>query len=157
MSHHHPFLVKAFEVAKQSMDKGNLPFGCILTGPDGTVLIEGENTVVTDNNTIAHCEINLVNQLAGKFDADFLQQCTVYATTEPCPMCAGAIFWSGIGHLVYALSKESFHAIAGTQNPAHVLDMKAGELLGRGGRAVTIEGPVMEEEAKNIYATWLVP
>lgn len=155
MSHHHLFLLKAFEVAKRSMDKGNLPFGCILTGPDGAILIEGENTVVTEEDAIAHCEINLVHQLRGKYSADFLQQCTVYATTEPCPMCAGAIFWSGVGHLVYALSKESFHAIAGTNNPAHILNMKAGELLSRGGRAVTIEGPVMEQEAGKIYKEWL--
>jgi tRNA(Arg) A34 adenosine deaminase TadA len=133
MPDHLHFLEKAFAVAKRSMDKGNLPFGCLLTGPDNTILIEGENTVVTDNDAIAHCEINLVHQLKGKYEPDFLQQCTVYATTEPCPMCAGAIFWSGIGNLVYALSKETFHHIAGTQNPAHILDMKAEELLHRGG------------------------
>ncbi len=154
LTHHH-FLHKAFEVAQRSIDKGNLPFGCILIGPDHEILLEGENTVVTANDAIGHCEINLVHQLSGKFELDFLQRCTVYATTEPCPMCAGAIFWSGIGKIVYALGKESFHHIARTQDPAHVLDMKAAELLQRGGRPVTILGPVMEEEAIRIYKKWL--
>jgi tRNA(Arg) A34 adenosine deaminase TadA len=155
MLQHSSFLAKAFEVAQRSIDKGNLPFGCILTGPDGNVLLEGENTVVTDEDAIAHCEINLVHKIRGQYPVELLQQCTLYATTEPCPMCTGAIFWSGIGTVVYALSKEAFHAIAGTEDLAHILNMKAAELLDRGGRQVNIIGPVMEEEATVIYKQWL--
>lgn len=151
---HHPLLHRAFEVAQRSLDRGNLPFGCLLAGPGGEVLLEGENTVVTANDAIAHCEINLVHQLSGRFERDFLRQCTVYATTEPCPMCAGAIYWSGIGTLVYALSKELYHSIARTNNPAHLLDMKAAALLQCGGRPVTVIGPVMEEAAIQYYKEW---
>ena len=53
----------------------------------GNILERAENTVITDNDTIAHCEINLVHQLAGKYGAGFLSTCTIYAGTEPCPMC----------------------------------------------------------------------
>ena len=155
MQNHQYYLQKSLDVAKLSMDKGNLPFGCILIGPEGEILIEGENTVVTDNDAIAHCEINLVHQLKGKFELDFLQQCTVYASTEPCPMCAAAIFWSGIGRVVFALSKEGYHNVAQTSNPAHLMNMKAEEILHSGGRQVEIIGPLMEEEAKLLYADWL--
>ena len=99
------FLRESLQVDLRSHQKGNLPFGCILVDEMGNIIEEGENTVVTDVNSIAHCEINLENKLAGKYSIHFLQSCTVYASTEPCPMCSAAIFWSGIGRLVFALGK----------------------------------------------------
>ena len=144
-------LRSALEVAKRSLEKGNLPFGCILVDSTGNILLEGENTVITDNDSIAHCEINLVHQLAGKYDAAFLEKCSVYASTEPCPMCTAAVFWSGIGRIVYALSKEKYHEIADTSNPAHILDLSAKELLSHGRRKVEIIGPLLEEEASRFY------
>lgn len=79
--------------------RGNLPFGCLLAGPDGKMLLEAENTVITADDAIAHFEINLVHAFAGKFQFDYLHHCTVYASTEPCPMCSAALFWSGVGRL----------------------------------------------------------
>lgn len=155
MHTHHHYLQKSLEVAKQSKDKGNLPFGCILVAPGGELLLTGENSVNTDVDAIAHCEINLAHQLKGRFELDFLQQCTVYASTEPCPMCAAALFWSGIGRIVFALSKEGYHSVAQTNNPAHIMNMKAGEVLSRGGRYVEIIGPLLEEEAMLIYKDWM--
>jgi len=155
MQDHQYYLRKSLDVAKQSMNKGNLPFGCLLTGSAGEILLVGENTVITDKDAIAHCEINLVHQLKDKFDPEFLQQCTVYASTEPCPMCSAAIFWSGIGRIVFALSKEVYHSVAQTSNPAHIMNMKAEEILNSGGRRVEITGPLLEEEAKLLYADWL--
>jgi tRNA(Arg) A34 adenosine deaminase TadA len=92
MIDHSILLRQALAVAKRSKEKGNLPFGCLLAGPDGTILEEGENTVVTSANAIAHCEINLLQQLGGKYSPEYLQQCSIYASTEPCPMCAVGIF-----------------------------------------------------------------
>jgi tRNA(Arg) A34 adenosine deaminase TadA len=149
------FLHKALEVAERSMGKGNLPFGCILVDVQGKIIEEGENTVISSKDNIAHCEINLVHQLAGKYDWEYLNHCTVFASTEPCAMCVAAIYWSGIGNLVYALSKNGFHAVAGTENPAYILDMPAKDLLNKGGRKIRITGPLMEKEAGAIYADWL--
>ena len=145
------FLKESFQVALRSHQKGNLPFGCILVDEMGNIIEEGENTVVTDVNSIARCEINLVNKLAGKYSTHFLQSCTVYASTEPCPMCSAAIFWSGIGRLVFALGKEKFHELAQTTDPAHILELSANDVLGKGGRKVKVEGPLQEEEAVNFY------
>ena len=155
MNDHIYLLQKALEVAERSMQKGNLPFGCILVNANGNIIEEAENTVISDKDNIAHCEINLVHKLTAKFDWDYLNHCTVYASTEPCPMCTGAIFWSGIGKLVYALSKEGFHAVAHTDNPDHIFNMHASELLNTGGRKVEVSGPLMEEEAKALYRKWL--
>jgi tRNA(Arg) A34 adenosine deaminase TadA len=154
MTDHQYFLRKALEVAKRSMDKGNLPFGCIMTGPDDIILLEGENTVVTDEDRIAHCEINLIHQLSSRIEPHFLENCTLYASTEPCAMCAGAIYWSGIGTVVYALSKDTYHRIAGTSDPAHILSLPAKDLFDHGERKVIVLGPLLEEEAAACYEKW---
>jgi tRNA(Arg) A34 adenosine deaminase TadA len=114
-------------------------------------LHEAENTVITQKDSIAHCEINLVHSIAGRFDADYLQQCTVYASTEPCPMCSGALYWSGIGRIVYALSKARYKELSGDTNPNYSFPVPAEELLAKGGRKVTVIGPVLEEEATEFY------
>ena len=146
------FLRESLQVALRSHQKGNLPFGCILVDEMGNIIEEGENTVVTDGNSIAHCEINLVNKLSDKYTLAFLETCTVYASTEPCPMCSAAIFWSGIGRLVFSLGKEKYHQLVKTTNPAHVLDLSANEVLSRGGRKVKVEGPLLEQEATDFYS-----
>jgi len=149
------FIYKALEVAERSMRKGNLPFGCILVDELGAIIEEGENTVISSSDNIAHCEINLVHQLAGKYGWEYLNQCAVFASTEPCAMCAAAIYWSGIGKLVYGLSKERYHEVAGTDNPNYILNLHADELLAKGGRKMEIIGPLIEEEIASKYAGWL--
>jgi tRNA(Arg) A34 adenosine deaminase TadA len=80
----------ALDLGGRSLLHGNLPFGCLLADEVGNVLETVRNTVVTGKDNIAHCEINLVHQLAGKYDGTFLSSCTLYAGTEPCPMCTSA-------------------------------------------------------------------
>jgi tRNA(Arg) A34 adenosine deaminase TadA len=151
MTSTHFLLQRTLVIAKQSAENGNLPFGCLLADASNTILLEAENTVNTDEDAIAHCEINLVQQLKGKYDAPFLADCTLYASTEPCPMCAAAVYWSGIGHIVFALGKDSYHQIAKTEDPAHQFYIRADELLQYGGRKVTVTGPAMETEAILFY------
>src|SRR5215218_3010763 len=103
----------SLDIALRSFKNGNLPFGCLLAGPEGQVLLEAENTVITSKDAIAHCEINLVHSFAGRYSFEYLHQCTVYASTEPCPMCSGALFWSGVGRFVYAVSKEGYKKVSG--------------------------------------------
>lgn len=141
----------ALLIAYRSFQNGNLPFGCLLVSDAGTVLLEAENTIVTTNDAIAHCEINLVHAFAGKYDFNFLARCTVYASTEPCPMCSGAIFWSGVGRLVYAVSKEGYKMAYGDNNPLYHFPVSSRELLAKGGRRVIVEGPLMEQDGVAFY------
>jgi tRNA(Arg) A34 adenosine deaminase TadA len=149
------YLEQAFAVAERSYNNGNLPFGCILVNAEGMIIEEGENLVITTKNNIAHCEIILINKLAGKYDWEYLNHCTIYATTEPCPMCTAAIFWGGIGKLVYALSKVGYHAVAQDNHPDHLFDISPKELLEQGGRKIEVIGPLMEEGAQELYKRWV--
>jgi tRNA(Arg) A34 adenosine deaminase TadA len=97
----------------------------------------------------------MVQQLAGQYEASFLQSCTVYCSMEPCPMCAGALYWSGIGRIVFALDNASYYAILGNRNPADVFDMPCKALLERGGRRVEVIGPVIQQEAADFYRSIL--
>jgi tRNA(Arg) A34 adenosine deaminase TadA len=144
-------LRRTLDIALRSHQHGNLPFGCLLADSHNNILAEGENSVISSNDPIAHCEINLIHQVAGKYEPAFLQDCIIYASTEPCPMCTGAIFWSGIGKLVFALDKNSYHQLARTENPAHIFDLSSESLLKHGGRKIVVEGPSLKEEAKEFY------
>ena len=142
---------KALDIAYRSLQNGNLPFGCLLADNEGTVLLEAENSIITTNDAIAHCEINLVHAFAGRYDFSFLARCTVYASTEPCPMCSAAIFWSGVGRLVYAVSKDGYKLASGDNNPIYHFPVSSKELLAKGGRQVIVEGPLLEEQGMAFY------
>lgn len=152
----HNLCRRTLTIAKRSFLQGNLPFGCLLADANGNILLEAENSVITSKDAIAHCEINLVHAFAGKYDFEFLNTCTVYASTEPCPMCSGAIFFSGVGRIVYALSKERYKEIANDHNPAYHFPVSSKELLSKGGRQVHVEGPALEQEAIEFYASLFI-
>lgn len=80
--------------------RSNHPFGSLLVDPDGNVVLEAENIVLTGRDCIGHAELNLVRTAGGRFDAASLRGYTLYTSPEPCAMCAGAIYWSGIGRVV---------------------------------------------------------
>ncbi len=113
--------------------------------------MEAENSVVTSNDAIAHCEINLVHAFAGKYNFSYLHHCTVYASTEPCPMCSAALFWSGVGRLVYAVSKEGYKKVSGDNHPNYSFPVASRELLAKAGRQVVVDGPLLEEEGIMFY------
>lgn len=145
------FVRVAIEAAKESKRKGNLAFGCILVNKEGEVILKGENTINTDCDCLAHAEINLIREASKLFDYAFLNDCSIYTSDEPCPMCTSAIYWSGIGKLVYGLSKTRYYEIVGRDNPNWVFEMPVRELLARGGRKLEVVGPLLEEEASALH------
>ena len=96
-------LERTVALAWEARNRGDHPFGSLLVAADGRVL-EARNTVVTDVDPTGHAETNLV-RLAGTLDLAARITSTLYTSTEPCAMCAGAIYWSGIGRVVFALSE----------------------------------------------------
>lgn len=141
----------AIEVAKEAKSNGDLPFGCLLVKESGEVLLKGKNSINTDHDCLAHAEINLIRAASKSYDHSFLHDCTIYTSDEPCPMCTAAIYWSGIGKLVYGLSKESYYKIVGRDNPNWVFEMPVRELLARGERKIEVIGPLLEEEASMLH------
>lgn len=144
------WLRRSFEIAKRAVKAGNHPFGALLVDPDGTdVLLEGENTVDSENDCTGHSEMNVIRQASRIFEPDLLAKCTIYASTEPCPMCAGAIYWSGIGRVVYGLSAERLTQIVEAEAPSldKPLVVSSHIILEQSGKPVTVIGPALEDEA----------
>lgn len=149
------FMRVAIDVARKARDKGNHPFGAVLVDEQGHILMEAENTVVTEKDCTGHAETNLIRQASGKYDRDFLARCTLYTSTEPCPMCAAAIFWGNVRRVVYGLSQEGLHEMAG-EDAEEVLYLSCRELWGKGEKPIEVIGPVLEEEARRVHAGfWL--
>src|SRR5271155_1779775 len=116
---HEAFLRRSFDVARRARTRGNHPFGAILVSASGEVLIETENSFMPDRDMTGHAERVLSTQACKQFDAMTLAACTMYTSAEPCAMCAGAIYWTGIGRVVYGLSERRLKTMTGShaENP----------------------------------------
>jgi tRNA(Arg) A34 adenosine deaminase TadA len=144
-------LRRAIHLAETARARGNHPFGALLVSAGGEVLAEAENSVVTDSDCTAHAELNLVRLVSGRYDREALAGSTLFSSTEPCVMCAGAIYWSGIGRVVYALSAERLYRLTGHDPGDEPLVLPCREVFARGARAVEVAGPALEAEAEAIH------
>jgi tRNA(Arg) A34 adenosine deaminase TadA len=102
------FLRRAVELATAGRAAGDAPFGSLLVGPDGAVLAEDHNTVLSDGDISAHPELKLARWAARELDPATAAATTMYTSCQPCGMCTGAIDRSGLGRVVFALSNEQF-------------------------------------------------
>lgn len=141
-------LVAAIEVAGRARRNGNHPFGALLAGPDGAVELRAENTVVTLRDATGHAETNLVRMATARFDRAELWGRTLYTSTEPCAMCAGAIYWAGIGRVVYALGEAALYEITGSNPENPTLRLPCREVFGRGQTVVAVDGPAERLDAQ---------
>ena len=136
----------AILVAQRAREHGNHPFGAILVDENNQVLLEAENTVVTGSDCTGHAETNLMRLASQTYPPEKLAACTLYTSTEPCAMCAGAIHWGKVGRVVYALSEVDLYGIVGP-SPDHLL-LPCREVFARSQRPVQILGPTLELDAE---------
>jgi tRNA(Arg) A34 adenosine deaminase TadA len=144
------YLRVAIDVARRARDHGNHPFGALLVDEKGNVLLEAENTVLTERDCTGHAETNLVRKASQKFSPEALEKCTLYTSTEPCPMCSGAIYWSNVRRVVFALSAPSFYAFIG--NVANQALPSCRTILESG--KIEVLGPALEDEAKKVHTSF---
>ncbi len=137
----------SFELAVRAREAGDQPFGAVLVGADGTMLMEQLNTRNLDRDLIAHAETNLVRKAVHLVRLEELGHCTLYASSEPCMMCAGVIAWSGIGTIVFGCSQRRLMSIPVPRPPRFRVPTDVRELLSGVQPPVTIRGPLLEEEA----------
>jgi len=137
----------AFAVAARAHKNGNHPFGCVLVGPKGEVLLEAENGYMPDRDMTAHAERVLATAASRKYRPPELAACTMYTSAEPCAMCAGAVYWAGIGRVVYGLSEARLKTITGSHAENPTLDLPCRTVFSAGQRKVEVVGPMLEDEA----------
>lgn len=145
---HIKFIERSIELSKSAVEKGDHPFGALLV-KDGQIILEAENSVNTEKDATRHAELNLVSQANRMFDRDTISQSILYTSTEPCAMCSGAIYWSGIRKVVYSCSTEKLGEIAGGE-----LVISCSDIFHKGKEPVELIGPILEEISANIHQTF---
>ena len=97
------FMKCALCEAQEAFDKDEVPIGAVIVCRD-TIIARAHNLVEHLNDVTAHAEMQAITAAAGTLGGKYLNDCTLYVTVEPCPMCAGAIGWSQLGRIVYGAS-----------------------------------------------------
>ena len=154
MTSHEEFIRRAFAVARSSVAHGNHPFGAVFV-VDNIIVLEAENTVCVDHDCTAHAELNLV-KLVCKLPLESIQKGILYTSTEPCVMCSGAIFWSGIKYVVYGMSEHHLPTLVGPSDSLEKLIMShpCRDVFCKGQRSISVEGPILEEEAIAVHGNY---
>ncbi len=146
-------LRRAFDVAKRARDGGDHPFGSVLADGEGNLLMEQGNGYSSEGrDRTAHAERLLASRAARAHGLDFLARCTLYTSAEPCAMCAGAIYWAGIGRVVYGQTEKALKAATGAHEENPTLDLPCEIVFNAGQRPTEVIGPLLEAEAAALQA-----
>ncbi|MFT3814014.1 MAG: nucleoside deaminase [Acidovorax sp.] len=135
----------AIAASRQARARGDAPFGAVLVR-DGQALLTALNNQNTTRDCTGHAELVLVRDAQRTLGDAALRGATVYASGEPCAMCAGAMFWAGIRRVVYAASTPALEAAMGEPT----LGVRCADALAKAAPAVRVDGPFLEEEALQV-------
>lgn len=106
MSDERKFMLRAIEIAREGMKRGDGgPFGAVISR-DGEIVGEGWNRVVSGKDPTAHGEISAIRDACARLGTFSLEGCEIHTTGQPCPMCLGAIHWARIGRIHYGFRIE---------------------------------------------------
>ena len=107
------YMKQALVEAKKAFDKDEVPIGAVVVCK-GRIIARAHNLTEMLNDVTAHAEMQAITSAANNIGGKYLNDCTLYVTVEPCPMCAGAIGWSQLGKLVYGAEdeKRGYHRYA---------------------------------------------
>lgn len=105
------FLEAAIELSRKGMEQGSGgPFGCVIV-KNNEIIAKGCNMVVSTNDPTAHAEVVAIREACQKLNSFQLNDCEIYASCEPCPMCLGAIYWARPKKVIYANTRYDAAAI----------------------------------------------
>lgn len=104
------FMRQAIRLAEASVEAGGGPFGSVIVR-EGLVVGEGSNQVTARADPTAHAEVEAIRNACRTLGRFSLEDCTIYTSCEPCPMCLGAIYWARLGGVVYANDRHDAAAI----------------------------------------------
>ncbi len=143
------FLREAISHSDLAGRKGNRPFGALLVR-NHQVIAVAESSQHADHDITYHAELKLISQASRSLERADFAECTLYSSSEPCPMCAGAIYWSGINRLVFGCRQKLIGELENEKFAVPCTD-----ILTRGGRQIDIIGPLLEVEAFAVLGRYL--
>lgn len=141
---HEYYLKRCIEISKHSRESGNTPFGALLVDAEGNILLEQENVEISTKKCTGHAETQLAERASVLYEKDFLWNCTLYSTAEPCAMCSGAIYWANIGRVVYGMTEKELLSLTGSDEQNPTFDLPCREVFAKGQKAIEVIGPFPE-------------
>lgn len=138
----------AIEASRKALAQGDEPFGATLADASGTVLMVAQNNQNTHDDCTGHAEMVLLRRAQEELGAAALRGATVYASGEPCAMCAAALYWAEVGRVVYAASQPQMEATLG----GRILPARAADLLQQARPPLRVSGGLLAEEALAVYS-----
>ena len=139
-------LRRAIANAQESRNAGRHPFSSLIV-LDGAIIAESQSMKSGNMDATNHSEMRVLREASATRSPEVLKNATLYASTEPCAMCAGGTYWAGIGRLVYGFSEAALRKMTGSDPWNPTLALPCREVFSRGSRRIEIIGPYLEEEA----------
>lgn len=136
---------RTLQIALDARKNGNHPFGALLVH-QGKIILEVENTVVTDRDVTQHAELRLISLASKKLERKILRECTIYSSTEPCAMCAGAIYWAGVRKVVFGLSAGDLGKMTRGS-----LVIESQKIFDHGNETVDVTGPINTPASAKVH------
>jgi tRNA(Arg) A34 adenosine deaminase TadA len=147
------FLRYAIELSRRVRDSGKHPFAALVVDAAGNIVAEaGNDSLPPDGDPTRHAELVAAALAARRLPPEELARATLYSSAEPCAMCAGAIYWCGIGRVVYALSEHALLGLTGDHPENPTFSLPCREVFARGQRRIEVHGPWLEAEAAAPHA-----
>lgn len=145
-------LRQSIRLSEQSREEGRHPFAALVADAEGRVIASaGNNSMPPEGDPTQHAELVAAARAAKLLTPEQLASCTLYTSAEPCCMCAGAVYWTGIGRVVYALSEHALLGLTGAHPENPTFSLPCREVFARGQRIVRVHGPVLEDEAARAH------
>lgn len=142
----------ALEVAARARESGNLPFGCVVVDESGEVVIEQGNLALRPvRDATAHAEAVASARASRAYEPQVLGGFTLYSSAEPSAMCSGAIYWAGIGRVVYGLTELDLKGLTGAHPDNPTMDLPCRTVFASGQRTVEVLGPCLVDEALAVF------
>lgn len=141
------YLRQAIALSATGSGRGNRPFGAVVVSAHDEVLAAAFNDNAATGDCTAHAEVNALRVATTGQPRTALAGATLYASGEPCVMCAGAIFWSGIRRVVFGIDAVSLRAFRSTQAGAADLEMSCRQVFATSIEPFVVIGPALVEEA----------
>ena len=148
------------EALAATVEDGCMPFGAVVANGDGTIVERGRNGCIAASkrggsivgDCTKHAEVELLRKVTTTIPAPDRASLTLYTSTEPCVMCAGAIYWSGITRIVYGCSASQLeNEVSGPGG--FDIDIRKLYTLGTTQKPFNIIGPLLSDEALQCHIT----
>ena len=142
-----PYLLQAISWSRTARERGNRPFGAVVVSAEGTVLAEAYCNTSETGDCTGHAETNAVRIVSKTVNREVLKDATLYSSAEPCVMCAGAIFWSNIGRVVFGIDAVSLRIFRGELAEQRDAELSCRDVFAASPHPIACIGPVMVPEA----------